>query len=529
MFLCALLSKPMAVTLPVILLLLDFYPLNRLTVTTTKNLWVLWEKIPFFFLSLFTGIITALAQSAEAIISLERIPLIARLLNALRALVFYLQKIVLPSNLAPFYPYPRNIYVFDAEYSIAGIVVLLISGGCLWMVKKMPVLPAVWIYYVITLLPVLGIVQAGHQAAADRFTYLPSASIFLLAGTGVLWVIGKILLMKRKVLFGGLFLMLIGTVVSALSYATIKQISTWQNSVSLWTHEISIFPESVSLPYCNLGNAYLDKGLFDEAIDAYKKALAIDSRDSTAHANAGVAYEKKGMLDAAISKYKDAIHVNANADLPHYNLGNLYKVKGMHEQAILEYKKALAINPSLFSAHNNLGQIYAEKGLFDEAILEYQRALSIDPRYTEAYINLGTTYLNKDMAHEAIIQFRNAIDLNPDDAKAHCNLGAAFLKNKMFDEAISECKKAIYLDPTYAKAYFNLGSAYGNKGMMDEAIAHFKQAIIIEPGYANAHYNLALVYYAQRNYKVSLEYLDKAKELGTRVDPKIDELLQAYR
>ncbi len=529
MFLCALLSKPMAVTLPAILLLLDFHPLKRLTLTSMKSSWVVWEKIPFLLLSIGTGIVTTIAQSEEAIISLERLPLLARLLNALSSVVFYLEKIVLPLNLAPFYPYPRNIYLFDAKYIIAGMVVLLISGGCIRLVKKLPALAAVWMYYLITLLPVLGIVQAGHQAAADRFTYLPSASIFLLAGIGVLWVIEKIIPAKRKALWGGLWMTLIGAVVAVLSYATIQQISTWKNSVSLWTHAISIFPNAVSLPYCNLGNAYLDRGLLDEALDAYKKALAIDSRDVTAHANAGVAYEKKGMVVAAISKYKDAIAVNAGLALPHYNLGNLYTIKGMYDQAILHYKKALAINPGLFSAHNNLGHLYDEKGLFGEAILEYQRALAINPRCAEAYINLGTTYLNQGMAHEAIVQFKKAIDLNPDDAKAHGNLGAAFLKNNMFDEAIDACKHAIRLNSAYAKAYFNLGSAYGRKGKMNEAIAHFKQAITLEPGYAHAYYNLALAYYSQGKYRASLEHLEKAKALGARVDPGIDEFLQAYR
>ncbi len=136
MFILAVLSKPMAVALPVILLLLDFYPLNRITLATTKNLWVLWEKIPFLILSLITGIITTLAQSEEATTSLEYLPLIARLLNALRTVVFYLQKIIIPTNLVPFYPYPLKIYAYDAKYIIAGIVVLLISSGCYWMVKK---------------------------------------------------------------------------------------------------------------------------------------------------------------------------------------------------------------------------------------------------------------------------------------------------------------------------------------------------------------------------------------------------------
>jgi hypothetical protein len=255
LMLSALMSKPMAVTLPLIMLLFDFYPLNRFT-SATANLWVLWEKIPFLILSLITAITTIQAQSEEATASLEYLPLLARLLNAIRSLAFYLQKMIVPSNLAPFYPYPLKIYVYDAGYIIAGIMVLCISVGCFWMVKKKRyVFFSVWTYYVVTLLPVLGIVQVGQQAAADRYTYLPSAGVFLLVGIGASLLYQRMYLLRQNIILIGLFVGIIISITFLLVRLTILQIGIWKNSDTLWTYVINTFPNTVPLAHVNLGTA----------------------------------------------------------------------------------------------------------------------------------------------------------------------------------------------------------------------------------------------------------------------------------
>lgn len=528
-FLFSLMSKPMAVTFPLILLLLDIYPLKRLK-PAFPDISIVFEKIPFITLSVFSSIITVFAQqSGGALRTLERFPLTSRLLMAVKGLVFYLEKTIFPINLAPFYPLPKIVGLAEAPYIASTIVVLAITGLCIWLAKQGKILfIIIWSFYVITLLPVIGIIQVGHQSAADRYTYLPLLSIYLLAGVGVAWFFDRFAWKRPRLLFGALALLLT-LIIFSLGLLTRNQIKVWRDSVSLWTHELNIYPESVSFPYCSLGNAYLDQSLVDEAIDEYKRALEIEPGNSMASSNLGVAYEKKDMLDEAIAQYKHTIKVDPNYDLPHCNLGNVYNAKEMYEESILAYKKALSINPNNPIAYNNLGKVYAKIGRKDDAITVYKKALDLNPRYLEAQSNLAAVYMYKGSADDAITDYQKALTLNPNDAKVHCNLAAAYNKKRMFDEAISECNKAIALDPRYAKAYFNLGSAYGNKGMMGEAIANFEQAITINPQYAKAYHSLALAYYYEGNYKLSIEYFDRAKELGANVNPKIVEQLQPYR
>ena len=194
LFILALMSKPMAVTLPLTLLLLDIYPVKRITfhpLSTVQNLFPLLEKIPFLMLSIASTIITIMAQDAGgAVRSLDTFPLDARLLNATRALVFYLQKILFPLKLVPFYPFPTNLHWLEVEYFLSGMFVVAITAVCLWMLRQGKLFSFIaWSYYVITLLPVLGIIQIGGQAAADRYTYLPSLGIFILMGVGIAWIL----------------------------------------------------------------------------------------------------------------------------------------------------------------------------------------------------------------------------------------------------------------------------------------------------------------------------------------------------
>jgi tetratricopeptide (TPR) repeat protein len=381
LFIFALMSKPMAVTLPVILLLLDIYPLNRISLylsKTGKKLSVFLEKIPFFALSIASSIITIIAQhSGGAIKSLEHFHIDTRLLNAVRSLIFYLEKIIAPVKLVPFYPFPTDIHWLDLPYLLSTLLVLVITGLCLWKVKQEKYLFfSAWLYYVVTLLPVLGIIQVGTQAAADRYTYLPSLSIFLLIGVGVSWIFERGALIKHKGIFGGLILAFIFIFLGQL---TIKQIKIWHNSEILWSYVIKVFPFPRS--------------------------------DPLAHNNLGTAYNKKGELDKAIS----------------------------------EYKRALFLRPRYADAHNNLGAAYVKKGELDKAISECKKAITINPNYAEAHNNLGTTYLKKDELDKAISEYRQAIVIKPDYAKAHNNLTVAYCLKENYRLAIIHCNKALEL------------------------------------------------------------------------------------
>ncbi|MBW1854534.1 MAG: tetratricopeptide repeat protein, partial [Deltaproteobacteria bacterium] len=496
LFILALLSKPMAVTIPVILLLLDIYPLNRLVHSPEKNLSIVCEKIPFFILSAASSIITIMAQrSGGSLRSLEQFHLDARLLNALRSLLSYLGKMVIPSNLVPFYPFPPQTHWLDVPYFLSGVLVLAITGGCLWMAKnKRYLFLTIWLYYIVTLLPVIGIIQVGSQAAADRYTYLPSLSIFLLTGTGALWLSEKIKLVKYKSILVGLVLVFICTFM-VLGKSTIKQIGIWRNSEILWSYVINSFPGKVPLAHNNLGSDYEKRGRLDEAITQYKKALAINRNYAKAYYNLGVVYVEKGRLDEAIAQYKKVLDINPRYAEAHNNLGVIYDNKGMLDEAISEYNKALAINPHYSETHNNLALAYDHKGMLDKAISEYNKVLAINPNYAKAHYNLGVAYGKKGELDEAIAEYKKALDINSHYAEAHNNLGYAYIIKGRLDEAIAQYKKALDINPNYAEAHNNLGLAYSEKRMFDESISECKKALVINPNFVEAHINLGVVYH----------------------------------
>ena len=381
LFLSALMSKPMAVTLPAILLLLDIYPLKRISLYSGKSgktLFVLLEKLPFFTLSIASSIITIIAQhTGGAIRNLERFSTDARLLNAIRSLIFYLEKMVVPVKLVPFYPFPAHIDWFDLKYLFSLLLVLAVTGCCLWMAKQGKCLfLTAWSYYVVTLLPVIGIIQVGGQAAADRYTYLPGLSIFILIGTGVSWIFHRGTLIKYKCILGGLVLTFIFIFLGQL---TVKQIKIWHNSEILWSYVISAFPfpKSDPLAHYNLGNAYSRKGEPDKAISEYKRALILRPN------------------------YAEAIN----------NLGSAYATKGRFDEATVEFERALSTNPHYAKAHNNLGSAYIIGGRLDEAISEYKKALAIEPDNAKAHHNLALAYYSKENYRLAIIHFDKAVEL----------------------------------------------------------------------------------------------------------------------
>ncbi len=377
LFLMALMSKPMAVTLPVTLLLLDVYPLKRIGRYSGNNLWVLIEKIPFFALSIASGVITIVAQSGGG--AIKNIHPVARMLNALRSLVFYMEKMIWPVELAPFYPLPKSIYVFDIKYMISGIIVLAVTGGCFWMLKRGKSLFFIaWSYYVVTLFPTLGIIQVGSQAAADRFTYLPSISLFLLFGIGIAWA------SRQKVAFSmlskisrTLIVVFTFTIISLLGYLTVKQIMIWRNSEIMWSYVISIFPNT-HVAHNNLGNAYYKKGMLDEAIAEHKKALIIEPNYVNTYNKLALVFETQGKIRDAINAYREAIRLEPNHAMAYNNLAWIYAtspnatIRNGNEALALATKACELLD---FEKAEGLGTLAAandEQGNFKKTV-EYQR------------------------------------------------------------------------------------------------------------------------------------------------------------
>jgi tetratricopeptide (TPR) repeat protein len=502
LFVLALMAKPMAVTVPLVLVILDIYPLRRFgpagnDASRTKRL--LAEKIPFLFLSFATGLITIKAQYVTgAVQNLQRLPFSVRMINGLHAPWFYLSKLLWPAELVPIYPLPEQVRFFDLQYILPGILVLLITGGAVWMMKRGSfLLFTAWAFYLVTLLPVLGIIQVGSQMAADRYTYIPSIGIFVLAGAGVSRLWPMVSAYRNGALAGGLF---VGAIFVYMCQLTVQQQQVWRNAETLWSSVIKTFPGRIPI----------------------------------AHTNLGLAYDVQGMSDRAMAEYEKAIAINPALEHPYNNLGFDYYKKGRYKEAIASYEKALVINPNYAKAYYNLSLAYYAEKMFDESIAAYEKAVGLDPDLAGIYRDLGKALANacnnrgqslhlQGMFDEAIASYEKALTLNPASAEAYNNAGLAYYAKNMLDQSIASYEKALVINPNIAGTQINVGLALHAKGMLDEAIARYEKALTINPGIAEAYYNMGRAHYEKGNYSRAKECFDKAAARGYTIDPAMRE------
>jgi Tfp pilus assembly protein PilF len=348
----SLLSKPMAVSAPLVLLILDYFPLGRLSRSRAMVL----EKAPYFALSILSALVTLWAQGkGGAIRTLETHSLDERLYTALGAYFFYIYKTFLPIGLAPLYPYPDAGTSAGLKIALLFAVLALLTFIAVYVLRARRFPASAWLYYVVTLLPVIGIIQVGNQGAADRYTYMPGIAIFMLVGglVGYAWASSK---------GRGRFMcvVLLACVVAVLALLTIRQEAVWKDSVSLWTRQTSLYPEKSHTAYNLRGNALLKLGRAAEALSDYNAAIALDP---------------------------------TLAD-PYYNRAFLYQNDREFKKAIEDYSRVIAINDGYFKAYMNRGISYAELGMPVEAIDDFTKAIVIDPDVPEAFRFRGLTRLD---------------------------------------------------------------------------------------------------------------------------------------
>ena len=375
-------SKPMAVTFPVVLLILDFYPLGRLDQKGTFIKVALLEKLPFFIVSGAISITTIVMQKGQGITgAMEHLSLWKRSVGAVRSLGFYLVKMVYPVHLVPFYPLDIKISLFTWENMLSFLFVLSVTAVCVKLWKRRPLLIAAWSYFLITLLPVIGIIQSGLQARADRYMYLPMIGpLMIIAAVGaVAW--------KKGGLIRYLFLSVFIFFSVAISVSTVKQISVWRDSVTLWEYVISKKPEA-TLAHIDLGLAYNKLGRTEDAIKEFLDALKINFDNATVHNHLGLAYKKLGRTEDAIKEFIIAIQLNNQYAKPHNNLGTIYFEHGRTGDAMKEFLTATKIDPGMSEAHRNLGVLFIKAGRLQEAVREFQIASDLDPGNTSLRENL---------------------------------------------------------------------------------------------------------------------------------------------
>jgi protein O-mannosyl-transferase len=484
-FAFGLMSKPMLVTWPFVMLLLDWWPLGRVTgdgwrVARVRHL--VFEKLPFFVLAAVMSIVTFVAQKRDAsVITIKELPLDARAGNALISYCRYLEKLLWPADLAVFYPYPGKWPI--TEVILAGGFLLSVTVFCAMTRRRYPFLLMGWLWYCGTLVPVIGLVQAGWVAMADRFTYVPSLGMLILT----IWGTYGLTRHWR-------YQTVVSSVAACMAIVTFfaltrLQLAYWKDSGTLFRHALEV-TENNYIAHNSLGLVLDKQGQHDEAISQYLEVIRLKPDYVEAHNNLGIALDEKGQPDAAIHQFQEAIRLKPNHANAQYNLGIAFLEEGRVEEAINQFQEVIRLQPDFTEAYSNLGNAFGRKGRIDEAIKQFLEAIRLQPDYADAHNSLGTALLNKGQTDEAVNQYRQAIRLQPDFAEAYHNLGTVLLKTGHTDEAISQFREAIQLRPDYAEAHNNLGTALGKKGQIDEAIFQYQEAIRLKPDMAEARNNL---------------------------------------
>ncbi len=430
-FILGLMSKPMVVTLPFVLILLDYWPLNRFGRRATNppifqasnpSIYLIIEKIPFFVFAAVSSIITYLVQqNCGAVNALDDWPLYVRITSAFVAYIGYIGKMIWPFHLAIFYPHPGALPMFQA--AVACVLLLSISVVAVRTAKLYPYCVVGWLWYLGTLVPVIGLVKVGSQAMADRYTYIPIIGLFIIIAWGVPDLVARFRYSKVGLAITAAIFIL------SLMVVAWFQAQHWQDSIALFKHAIQV-TEHNDLAHFNLGNALMAKGKIDEAVDHYYKAIYIKPDDPLTYTNLGIALFAKGKTDEAVNKYTKALQIDFNLPEAHNSMGNALYAQGKFKKAMDSYAEALRIKPDSFQAHNNLGLVLYATGNVDKAIFHYTEALRIKPDYAETYNNLGAALIKKGMIDKAVVIFEEALRIDPGNTISRNNLNKCLKQQK---------------------------------------------------------------------------------------------------
>jgi tetratricopeptide (TPR) repeat protein len=485
-FALGLMSKPMVVTLPCVLLLLDYWPLERWPQNSLRGLLV--EKVPFFLLSATVSVITYVAQGNTGMMSiLTGLPLSfgARLENALVSYGRYLGKLSWPVDLCALYLHPGH---WPAQKILfAGLLILGLSVFVFALRRRQPYLLTGWLWYLGTLVPVIGLVPVSVQCLADRYTYIPSLGIFI----ALVWGMHRL---TKGWYYQSIGLGAAGGVLALVCIGlTRHQIGYWKDGVSLWSRAVAVTENNYEA-HNMLGRAWFTQGRLDEAICEMQEVARLNPGFAEAYCNMGRAYVAKGRVDEAVACYQKALEVRPDYVAAHNSLGSLLLQRRQADQVVVHCQKALELEPDNVTAHNNLGFAFSLMGRLDEAVAQLQKVVEIQPDNEVAHNNLGSVLLQVGRTDEAISHFRSALKLQPNSAETHNNLAGALLSQRQMDEAIREFQAAAKLQPDAPEIHRNLGYALGRQGRFDESIQELEEALRLKPDYAEASNDLVAAF-----------------------------------
>ena len=498
-FLCfalGLMSKPMLVTLPFVLLLIDYWPLNRTAINTqnedqseihahlkigkAKLSFLILEKIPLFILTAISICVTLYTQhNVKAVVNLDSLPILKRINNAIVSYGLYIKKMFWPIDLSVFYP----LYKIDIWQLLTGASFLFLLTTIVFKYyRKYPYLLIGWFWYLGTLVPVIGLVQVGAQSMADRYAYVPFIGLFIM----LVWYLADIV--KRNACIKFSLVLTSFVVILALSVLSWQRCQLWGDQFALWNDVLK--NHKVAFAYNFRGLAYADQGQYSLAMTDYNAAIALDKKFAEALNNRGIIYGIMGKKMNALKDYDEAQRLNPKFADAYYNRGILYLEINQLDAAISDFTIAINIDPDMADYFNNRGVALRLKGEYEKSFADFNQALKLKQNFAEAYFNKGLIYHLHKQYFPAIANFTEALKIKPAYVDANFTRGIAFASIGKYDQAIEDFSYVLQVDSKHIPALKNLGIVLKNMKRYEESSIQFKKILKIKPNDQEALKNL---------------------------------------
>jgi len=482
----ALMSKPTSTPLPVMMVLMDYWPLRRLKWQT------ILEKLPLFVVGGISVVVTYISQSLTASVitpeayGLMRVPLVI-----CHNIIFYLYKMIWPANLSSHYVFPDSLGFSTPMVKIGVIGTCILIPLLIVSLRWTRAALTGFSVFFVAIFPTMQMLQFSDVIASDKFVYLPSIGLLMILAAFLGWICGAEGIRQHAARYTTVAIIVL-LVAGAESFGTRRYLACWKDSVSLFAQMAKVTPNAIS-PRNNLGVALAERGDIEQAMECFEEVLRIKPNNTDAHLNLGKIFADQGRYDEAMSHYNEVLRLLPNDAAAYQHVAVTLVNQGRFEEAIAILRKGLEHKPTNSAMlHIGLGTIYMQQGKLDEAIPELQIAVRQRPDST-TFNNLGVALSLKGRIDEAMKCHKKAIQLDPKNAEAYFNLGNILYSQDKFRKAISEYEKAVRINPKYTKARINLGVSLMEEGWLDEAVVHLAEAAKIEPNNVMAHYNLALV------------------------------------
>ncbi|MHC4234078.1 MAG: tetratricopeptide repeat protein, partial [Planctomycetota bacterium] len=483
-YLLALMAKPTSTPLPLLLLLLDYWPLRRLSRKAVL------EKTPLIAIGVAFMAITIISQSRAAFVLMPgeetpgRIPLIL-----FHNVIFYLWKVVWPVSLSSHYPFPRPMGLSNPMVlaGVIGTVVLL--PGLLVSLRWTRALLVGWLFFLVAIFPTMGVIGFTNMIASARYLYLPTIGLMLPLACLLAWF-WKVQAAHPRVTMRRVEVLLIGVALSAaLSLETRRGLDSWRTTESRFRYLLAVAPQS-SILHNNFGVHLFDQGRLDEAIEHYHRALSLAPNYAAAHNNLGNALRRREEHESAVIHFRQAVRHRRGFAKAHMNLAFTLQHLGRLDEAVQHFRQAAEIEPDAPTRHLDLGQALRKLGEIEEAVKHYNRALELKPDYAEAHTNLGNIHQVQGDYDQAIERYAEALRHDPELLEAHYNKGLALKKQGKLDEAIAAFRELVRIYPDHAQARYNLGNLLSRQDKFDDAIAEYETALQLNPDQAQARQEL---------------------------------------